>query len=128
MKPKSDRKKAVAYADKWFSLFIRARDGRCVTCGSSESLQCGHLFTRAAYSTRWDERNAFCQCAGCNLRHEHDSSPLTAYYLSRFGEDAYHELHRKHKQTVKLSTAEIRAIGDSFKERANEMNGDFLYA
>ena len=28
----------------------------------------GHYISRGVYSTRWDEENVNCQCAGCNLK------------------------------------------------------------
>ena len=84
-KKTSDRKRLVKKLDKVFSQYIRFRDQRCVTCGSRENLQCGHLFSRTAYSTRWHPRNAFCQCSSCNLRHEHDPYPLVLASLGAIG-------------------------------------------
>lgn len=111
----SDRKKAVEYADKWFSKYIRKRDGRCVVCNTTKNLQCGHLFSRKNYSLRWDERNAYCQCRGCNLRHEHDPAPLTLYYMRLYHSDDYERLYREWNGVTKISTADIRLLGDRFK-------------
>lgn len=105
------RKSLVRELDKAFSDYIRERDGwRCVTCGETdrELLQCGHLFTRAAYSTRWVEANAVCQCSRCNLRNEYDPYPLTTYFLDRFGREKYDELHRLHRTTAKFSDDALR--------------------
>lgn len=106
----STRKKAVLAADKAFSLMIRNRDRRCVVCGSTERLTCGHLFSRAHYSTRWDPENAFCQCAPCNFRHEFDPGPLTLYYLSLYGAAKYSALHARFSRPAKLSVEDIREI------------------
>ena len=115
------RKKAVALADKYFSLFIRARDGRCVTCGGVERLTCGHLFSRAHYSTRWDERNAFCQCAGCNLKHEHDPYPLIAYYLSLYSQEDLDRLHAKWSKSTKLTTTDMLDIASGYFKKWKEI-------
>jgi hypothetical protein len=109
------RKSLVRQLDKAFGDFIKARDKRCVTCGAVENLQCGHLFSRVAYSTRWDEKNAFCQCRSCNMRHEYDPGPLTVYFLERFGPDVYAELHRKHKTLVKYSDSILSMLIQHFR-------------
>ena len=83
--PKSDRQKAVAYADKWMSQYIRLRDKRCYICGSRENLQCGHLITRSKYSTRWDESNCRAQCRSCNLRHEYQPEIFTSLWIQENG-------------------------------------------
>jgi hypothetical protein len=112
----SPRKKAVREADKQFSLYIRDRDGnRCVQCGSKERITCGHLFTRAAYSTRWDEGNAAAQCSGCNLRHEYDFYSLYKYFVCKYGQDVIDSLHALHKSTVKYTTSYILAIADKYR-------------
>lgn len=105
--------------DKVFGKYIRARDGRCVTCGATTNLQCGHLFSRQAYSTRWDERNAYCQCASCNLRHEHDPYPLISYYLSLYSQEDLDNLHAKYRTPRKYTD---RDLDDLIERYANLLN------
>ena len=122
-KPKkktSERKKLVARLDRVFSQYIRKRDERCVCCGASENLQCGHLFSRNSYSTRWNERNAFCQCAGCNYKHEFDAYPLTNYFLSIFDKDEYDALHTLYKTQVKYGNEVLEDLIAFYKDRLNE--------
>jgi len=112
---KLSRKTLVNKLDTAHSKFIRARDKRCVTCGSRDSLQCGHLFTRAAYSTRWDistNGNAHCQCSSCNLRHEYDAYPFNSWYIEKFGKPAWDALHTRHKAIYRLSTAQMAELLD----------------
>ena len=101
-KKKSERKKLVERLDKVFSLYIRRRDERCVCCGTDKNLQCGHLFSRNSYSTRWNEKNAYCQCASCNYRHEFDAYPLTNFFLRIWGQEAYDELHTLYSTQTKF--------------------------
>lgn len=117
---KKSRKSLVRTLDKAFGDYIKERDRRCVTCGSVQNLQPGHLFSRVAFSTRWDTRNCFCQCRNCNFRHEYDPGPLTMYFLKRFGTAAYEELHRRHRITVKYSDSMLEEMIQQFRnERAN---------
>jgi 5-methylcytosine-specific restriction endonuclease McrA len=124
---KSERQKLVAKLDAAFSEYIRARDGyRCITCGivgreKDGIIQCGHLFSRASYSTRWTEENAFAQCRGCNLRHEHDAAPFTMFYLHRFGQGAYEKLYLKHKSVFKITNCDIQTLIGIYEKKKAEL-------
>jgi len=94
--------------DKLFSEYIRLRDkNTCVLCGSTERSQCGHLFSRVALNTRWDEENSYCQCSGCNLRHEHDSYPYNNWFIEKFGKEKWDEMHRKWNTIRQWSLQEL---------------------
>jgi 5-methylcytosine-specific restriction endonuclease McrA len=118
MKKKSDRKKAVESADREMSLYIRARDGRCVVCGSRERLTNGHLFSRVSYSTRWDEDNCMAQCVACNYNHERDFEPFRQKFVDN-GIDI-DKLHAKYKQVRKYTTAEIWEIAAYYREKRRQ--------
>ena len=121
MRKRKSRKSIVKEADYVFSRYIRMRDGKCVTCGAVENLQCGHLFSRVSYSTRWDEENAFAQCAACNYRHEYDPAPLTLYFINRFGKEKYESLYTKYKTNVKMTDEEILDVIKEYKEKLREL-------
>jgi hypothetical protein len=104
------RKALIAELDRLFSLYIRWRDGRCVQCGATENLTCGHLFSRAHYRTRWDEKNAAAQCAGHNLRHEHDFYPFEQYFVNKYGREAVDSLHRLWITPIRLSRADLEDL------------------
>lgn len=58
---------AKSEADRRFSLYIRARDGKCMIPNASPCigpLQCCHILSRRFLATRWDEQNAVAGCAG----------------------------------------------------------------
>lgn len=93
-----------------FSEYIRARDPACVTCGSIEKPTCGHVFSRVAYSTRWDERNAGRQCWPCNFKHEYDPYPLTEWARAVLSEEGYKQLHRDYLAPRKFSDAELKEL------------------
>ena len=105
---KSNRKALVKTLDSYFSLFIRDRDKRCVLCGKRENLQCGHLLTRTAYSTRWDEENCFCQCSGCNMSHEHHPQVFINWYIGKFGIAKWEQLCARHARINKISNYDLQ--------------------
>ena len=117
---KSERKKLVSRLDKVFSEYIRKRDGACVICGKRAPevrLTCGHLFSRVAYSTRWDESLAFCQCTGCNNRHEYDPGLFIIWFAEKFGWDKYEEGHKKHRTPVKYTNGQLVELIEYWKNR-----------
>jgi len=99
----TERKRLVKKLDSVFSAYIRARDKSCIVCGSTENLQCGHLFSRTNYSTRWDAGNAAAQCRGCNMRHEYDWEPMRAAYIEIHGQEKYDTIYRRHTRVNKFS-------------------------
>jgi hypothetical protein len=107
---KPSRKTLVKACDREMSLFVRERDRKCVLCGSHNNLQCGHLLSRVAYSTRWDFANCFCQCAGCNLRHEYDASTFTLWYIKKYGLKLYEDLVYKHNHTQKFTNSDLKIL------------------
>jgi hypothetical protein len=109
------RKAVVKRADDAFSAYIKARDGHCVVCGATTYLQCGHLFSRVAYSTRWNEANAFCQCRGCNMRHKYDFEPLRKAAVRRLGEDVVESIHVLWTRPVVMKTAQVMEIARYFQ-------------
>ena len=114
---KSERQKAVEKADRAFSLYIRARDGASVLSGREENLNCGHLFTRARYSTRWDEGNAFAQTAGENMVHEHDPWPFYKFFIETYGQAKFDELYSKHHRPRRFITFELLQIASYYNTK-----------
>jgi 5-methylcytosine-specific restriction endonuclease McrA len=114
------RKALVKKLDDVFSRYIRKRDHYiCFVCGrvGSEAdgvMQCGHLFSRVNYSTRWDELNAVCQCRGCNMRHEHEFEPMRRAYVDCYGENNYEDLWVRHCLALKLSQADLETLLQKF--------------
>ena len=123
-----DRKKIVKKLDKIFSEYIRARDNyRCFTCGQVGSsadgiMQCGHLFSRVNYVTRWDEYNSNCQCRSCNMIHEYNPHIYTIAFIDEFGLEKYKELDFKHNQSFKISTPDLITMAEYYKQKLKELS------
>lgn len=108
--------------DRVFSKYIRARDGyRCVVCGSTAYPQCGHILSRVSYATRWDERNAACQCAACNYRHEYTPYPFIKWALANIGIDVLEELQRKWNKPTHLTNPQLREMCEEYDEKLRKL-------
>lgn len=114
---KRSRKAIVKELDKVFSQFIRQRDGRCVQCGKTDGLTCGHLFSRVNFSTRWDEENCWCQCFGCNLRHEHEFEPFRRVVEGKIGLSRYDSLWFRHNQMRRYKDFELTDLIKYYKDK-----------
>lgn len=70
-----------------FSLFIRARDKRCVTCGSTANLQAGHYIPGSVCGEYlfMDERNISAQCSSCNKWKSGNLSVYALYLEKKYG-------------------------------------------
>jgi hypothetical protein len=105
-------KKQVARCDEIFSRYIRARDRRCITCGSMQSLQCSHYFTKRAHSSvRWDERNAHAQCPACHMRHHNiDPGQYLLWLIDTYGREEYELLQLKAYSTSLITYQDLVEI------------------
>jgi 5-methylcytosine-specific restriction endonuclease McrA len=107
------RKGLVRKVDDAFSRFIRARDGKCVTCGSTEGLDCSHIIRKArGHFLRWRPENAAAQCRRCHMEHHNVSEMALLRYATKWlGEEkleamrleAHTETHFKDYQLVEMA-------------------------
>jgi hypothetical protein len=104
------RKWLVAELDRLTSLIVRGRDGRCVTCGSSQGLQCSHFYSRRYLAIRFDLRNCNAMCSGCNRRHNTDRKPYERYMLETYGQNVVAELDRLRMSLQKITDEELQHL------------------
>ena len=112
MPKKIARSRIVKYLDIAFSRYIRLKNAdktgycTCVTCNRDyhyKNIQAGHFMSRKNYSTRWDERNVYPQCYGCNVMQQGKQ-----YEFSLFlGKEVSDELLYLSKRIVKFSDIEL---------------------
>lgn len=117
---KPTRKRLIRNLDTAFSEVILKRDKCCVLCGKTEHLAAGHLISRACYAVRWDERNVFVQCRGCNLLHEFRPERFTLWFLNRHGLDAYRLLCEDSKIQRKFSNQDLRERTETYGLRLQQ--------
>ena len=116
MPKKPNRKTLVKKLDKVVSEIVKARDKRCVVCGSIERLGCGHLFSRRNYSTRWDLSNCHAQCWPCNFRHEFDWEPYRAWFVKEYGQEEYDYLYDEYRSIKKWKNWELEELLEKYKQ------------
>src|SRR3990167_2626474 len=76
-----------------FSRWVRNRDKRCITCGSTVQLQAGH-FWHACLD--FDEMNINTQCKHCNHFWSGNLAHYSVYLLNKYGEKAFKDLEQRH--------------------------------
>ena len=113
-----------------FSLYIRARDNwTCFTCGRSKRrdpdtvFQAGHLFTRGKAAIKYDERQVFCQCAGCNFRHNSDPDIYRERFIKVFGQARYDTIYQMRNAPCKRTVADMRLMIDHYKQKYEALKG-----
>jgi len=113
MKPK---KKSISIsklkrkADAVFSLWVRARDKRCVTCNSTYQLQNGHFVSRNHNSTRYDERNNNAQCAACNIWKNGNMAKYALYLQNKYGPEIIKDLVKQGEKLKQFKRADLEEI------------------
>lgn len=91
---KSDYKKLENECDTLTSLVVRLRDGKCVCCGSTEQLTCGHYISRDKALLRYNTKNCNAQCWGCNVKHRYYPNFYAAAMYRKYGKKTMDELDR----------------------------------
>ena len=88
----STRKRVFDELDKYWSLFVRARDNRCMLCGKCvdmpQKLQAHHWIVSRGKSLKYrcDPRNGIALCYGCHIHQVHTNP--TVDMLNRLKESA----------------------------------------
>jgi len=112
------RKWLIAELDKYTSVIVRRRDKGCVTCGSVQSLQCSHFYSRRYLAIRFDLRNCNAMCAGCNRRHNRDRRPYERYMLKTYGRVVISELDKLRLSLEKMTHEQLLELVDEYMRMA----------
>lgn len=99
-----------------FSLWIRKRDGRCVTCGEDKKQLFGGHFCHKRED--FNERNINAQCYACNWCRKGNMRVYTMYLIDKYGIDYVRELMKCEKEKPKLETGEFYL--DIIKKYSND--------
>lgn len=120
--PKPKREYSVRWLedklDDLTSQIIRARNPRCILCGSVVQLENGHLFTRTWRPTRWDlevDGNCHTLCHKCNMEHEGNPAPFRKYYVANFGKRALERLERRAHSHDKMGYSDMINLWERYK-------------
>lgn len=115
------RSTLIKKLDTIFSKYIRARDRRCVICGSVESLHCGHFLSRRNQATRWNEQNCNTQCCACNYEHNNNPLKYLRFMQQKYGDQTIKELEKKYYSQQKISNITILAKIEYYKHKLKEL-------
>lgn len=80
--------------DTLVSKCVRNENPRCVICGSTDNLNCGHYISRVVKALRWHPLNVHTQCASCNCKHEIDTVPYTLFMIKKYGDGILERLEQ----------------------------------
>lgn len=92
-------------ADRYFSKWIRERDGMCKRCGTLENLTCSHYHKRGISNTRFDPENCISLCGSCHALWEGPKEAYTDFMISWLGLDAFIALQKRAGQEMKRADA-----------------------
>lgn len=109
------RKQLEAELDAITRTIVLQRDRRCVICGRTSNLQCGHLVSRARRATRWDLKNCNAQCARCNAMHELNPRPYIDWFVAKYGQAEYDDLYIRGDSAKKWTLDELRELLSAMK-------------
>ena len=116
---KSHRKSLEEQVETVFKAYIRNRDKKCCTpnakifCGGP--LTCGHLFSGAGKSVRWDERFAFGQCRNHNYQHEHRPEIMTSWFINTYGKRLFNQGYHRSWRIKRFSLEELESLLKKFR-------------
>ncbi len=98
-----------------FSLWIRARDKQCVTCGSTNNLQAGHYWHNVL---DFDEENVNAQCRQCNHFLSGNLAVYASYLIAKIGTKRFKALDIRHTRAMaskKMEVEDYQKIIDKYK-------------
>lgn len=128
---KTERQKAIARADLWFSKYVRLfwADqnllAQCCTCGKRHGIKTmdnGHYLSRRYLNTRWVFENAGPQCKFCN-RYNQGNAPAMALWIEKHhGPNWLEKLNTMaHWRSSGKTTYDIRQIADKYRTLLNDL-------
>ena len=120
------RAKVIKGLDRLVSEYVRLRDGRCVLCGTTERLQCGHIFGRRSHGARFDitpDGNCHTQCAGCNQMHNYKPWKYYKWFIDKFGQETFDALYRRWEQGHKYSRSELMELALETQRKLTNLQG-----
>ena len=102
-------------ADIEFSKWIRARDGRCLRCGTTAQLTNSHFWSRNKSALRYEPDNCITLCAWkCHIYgwEKEKQGAYRDFMIQRLGQERYDELQKIYYQS---NTTRLEAIKGCMK-------------
>lgn len=122
---KTATQRAKDTAWKWFSLYIRLKYPKCVTCGAPTT-QAGHYWHNVL---DFDEVNVHGQCTRCNHFLSGNLAVYSSYLIKRYGIKEYKALEKRKFKALageKRSEEEYRVIADTYRNKCKELQQNLI--
>ena len=120
---KTPNAKAKQRAWAAFSLYIRTRDPKCVTCGA-DSKQAGHFIDGRNNAVLFSEEGVHGQCAMCNVYLHGNKLKYWVFMEKTYGRETIDRLMVESKMTVKYKQHDYERIEQEYKEKYENYNLD----
>ena len=120
----------IKTADKWFSLYIRARDAddngmvKCIACGRIlywKQADCAHFIKRQHKSLRFDEKNCQVECKNCNWLLQGNDINYAKGLIKKYGPGIIEQLELAKRNTISLGKFELKIISDHYRQKFNDL-------
>jgi len=97
---------------QYCSKYIRARDKVCVICGSTETLQAGHVVPvgNSGLRIKFFEPDIFGQCSKCNMAHSYDNTVYFDWYDSKFAREKRDRINAIKRNSSGLNVSWVTAF------------------
>ena len=116
---KGERRKLENKLWKTMSLYIRARDGKCVTCQTPDGLTMSHYINARRQIVRYNEYNCNAQCSTCNNMHNHWPYVYEGFMRREYGDVVLDELEKLAEQNKghKWTFPELQEMLEYYQEK-----------
>ena len=111
-------------ADHWFSLVVRARDGRCLHTGMEGRLECAHIYGRRAKILRWSLDNAVALSSSSHRFFTENPIAFHDWLEATLGEGHMAILREKAQGHMKTNAAVRKEIAKHYREQFRLMEAD----
>lgn len=119
---RTDRAKAKEAAWKAFSLYVRTRDKRCVTCLTGKADQAGHFIDGRHNSVLFSEKGVHGQCYHCNVGLKGNKLEYFLFMERTYGRGVIDQLMQESKQTVQYKDFHFVEIAEKYAKMTEELN------
>ena len=111
-------------ADHWFSMVVRARDGRCLHTGMEGRLECAHIYGRRAKILRWSLDNAVSLTSSSHRYFTENPIAFHDWLEATLGEGHMAILREKAQAHMKTNAALRKEIAKHYREQYKLMEAD----
>lgn len=123
---RSERAKAKEKAWQAFSLYIRTRDKRCVTCPTGMAQQAGHFIDGRHNAVLFSERGVHGQCYHCNVGLKGNKLEYFLFMERTYGREVIDQLMAESKVMVQYKAFQFLEIEELYKRKLDELTSSVL--